>query len=143
MFNKQFERRKMKVGIVGSRMWTDRRKIFDFVGLCKKEFGEDLEIVSGGCADGADRYAKEAALKLGVKYVEFPPRHKPWNAYCPEPAYLYNQPYHVRYFFARNKQIADYSDKIVAFIPSGHESKGTNNTLMWAEKAGKPFVVIN
>ena len=133
----------MKVGIVGSRRWTDRRKIFDFVGLCKNEFGEDLEIVSGGCPDGADRYAKEAALKLGVKYVEFPPLHKPWNAYCPEAAYLYNQPYHVRYFFMRNKQIAERADKIVAFIPSNHTSNGTNNTLDWAKKLGKPSIIIN
>ena len=133
----------MRVGIVGSRTWTDRRKIVDFVGLCKNEFGDELEIVSGGCADGADRYAKEAALALGVKYVEFPPLFQSWNAYCPEPAYLYNRQYHVKYFFMRNKQIAEYSDKVVAFIPSGHVSNGTNNTLMWAEKAGKPYVIIN
>ena len=64
MYNKFFERHKMKIGIVGSRIWTDKRKIMDFIGLCKNEFGEDLEIVSGGCADGADRYAKECALKF-------------------------------------------------------------------------------
>jgi len=133
----------MRVGIVGSRRWTDRRKIFDFIGLCKKEFGDTLEIVSGGCKDGADRYAKEGALKLGVKYVEFPPLHEPWNVHCPEPAYLYGQQYHVRFYFARNKQIAQYSDKVVAFIPTGLVSKGTNNTLDWAKKLGKPHVIIN
>ena len=133
----------MRVGIVGSRQWTDRRKIFDLVGLCKMQFGDELEIVSGGCADGADRYAKEAALKLGVKYAEFPPVHKPWNAYCPEPAFLYNQPYHVRYFFMRNRQIAEYSDRVFAFIPKGHVSNGTNNTLDWAKKLGKQSIVIN
>ena len=133
----------MRVGIVGSRIWTDRRKIFDFIGLCKNEFGDDLEIVSGGCPDGADRYAKECALALGVKYVEFPPLHRQWNAYCPEPAYLYNQIYHVRYFFMRNKQIVEYSDKIIAFIPPKHISNGTNSTLMWAKKLNKPSIIIN
>jgi len=143
-FKSKFRRSKrMKIGIVGSRIWTDKKKIRDFIGLCMEEFGADLEIVSGGCKDGADRYAKECALSLGVKYVEFPPLHHPHNCYCPEPPYMYNQQYHVRYFFMRNKQIVEYSDKIVAFIPKGHVSNGTNNTLMWADKLKKPSVIIN
>lgn len=133
----------MKIGIVGSRIWTNKRKIREFIGLCKEEFGKELEIVSGGCRNGADRYAKECALELGVKYVEFPPIHEQYNMYCPEQPYLYNKPYHVRNFFMRNKQIAMYSDKVVAFIPKGHVSNGTNNTLMWADKLGKPSVIIN
>jgi predicted Rossmann-fold nucleotide-binding protein len=115
----------------------------DFVGLCKQKFNDDLEIVSGGCADGADRYAKECALSLGVKYVEFPPYFRQWNAYCPKPAYLYGKQYHVKYFFMRNKEIVEYADKVIAFIPMGHISNGTNNTLMWAKKLDKPSTVIN
>lgn len=124
-------------------MWTDKQKIRDFIGRCKMEFRDNLEIVSGGAVDGADRYAKECALELGVRYIEFPPIHKPWNPYCPEPKYLYGKEYNVRNFFARNVQIVEYADRIAAFIPDGEEAKGTMHTVRTAEKLGKPHVIIS
>ena len=142
--NKHFRKEAiMRVGITGSREYTDRRKIFDFVGLCKNKFKDEVEIVSGGCPDGADRYAKEAALELGVKYVEFPPYHARWNAYCNEPEYLFGRPYDIKYFHIRNQKIVEYSDKIAAFIPPNHESRGTNSTLRFAKKFDKPYIIIN
>ena len=43
----------MKVAIVGSRKYTNKRKIQEFVFKLKKRWGEDLEVVSGGQRDGA------------------------------------------------------------------------------------------
>ena len=37
-----------RVGIVGSREYTKRRKIKEFVYKLKEQFGEKVEIVSGG-----------------------------------------------------------------------------------------------
>ena len=49
----------MKIAIVGSRRYENKKKIKDFIFKLKKEYGEDTIIVSGGCKDGADRYAKK------------------------------------------------------------------------------------
>ena len=133
----------MRVGIVGSRIYTNKKKIKDMIFMLKEKYGDELEIVSGGCEQGADLYAKKLALELNIKYVEFPPLHHRPSVYCPEPDYLYNKTYHVRYFFMRNKQIAEYSDRIIAFIPKNHKSNGTENTLKHAKALGKPHIIIN
>ena len=36
-----------RVGIVGARKYTNRRKIKEFVYKLKQQFGEDVEIISG------------------------------------------------------------------------------------------------
>ena len=59
------------------------------------------------------------------------------------PATQYNKPYYVSNFFKRNKQIAEYSNIIVAFIPDGVESRGTMDTVGHAEKLKKLVKIIN
>ena len=58
----------MKVAIVGSRRYENKRKIKEFIFKLKNEYGEKTIIVSGGCKDGADKYAKKYALELGLQY---------------------------------------------------------------------------
>ena len=115
----------LRVGIVGSRKYENRKKIKDFIFKLKNEKGTDTIIVSGGCRTGADRYAKKYALELGLQYQEFPPFHENWNIYCPKNKSDYGKPYNIRNFHARNKIIAGTSDFIVAFIPEGVDSDGT------------------
>ena len=119
----------MKIGIVGSRRYENKKKIKDFIFKLKNEYGTDTIIVSGGCKTGADKYAKKYALELGLQYEEYPPFHEVHNLYCPLPESRYRKPYSVKYFFARNKIIAGTSDYIVGFIPEGIEAKGTINTI--------------
>ena len=133
----------MKIGIVGSRRYENKKKIKDFIFKLKQEHGDDTTIVSGGCKNGADRYAKKYALELGLQYEEYPPIHFSYNLYCPLGEHNYNKPYNVSNYFKRNKQIAIYSDTIVGFIPEGHTSKGTNSTLKYAEKFGKKTIIIH
>ena len=133
----------MKVAIVGSRRYENKKKIKDFVFKLKQQYGEKTIIVSGGCKDGADRYAKKYALELGLQYQEFPPFHETWNIYCPKDKRDYGKPYNVKNFFARNKIIAAYSDYVVAFIPRGVDSKGSMSTINYAKKFGKKHLVIN
>ena len=133
----------MKVGIVGSRKYTNKNKIKDFIYELKEVFGDEVEIVSGGCKFGADKYAKKFALEFDMKYVEFPPVHYSWNMHCKLPATKYNKPYYVTNYFKRNKQIAEYSDIIVAFIQKGVESRGTMNTIHHAEKQKKLIQILN
>ena len=133
----------MKIAIVGSRRYENKKKIKDFIFKLKKEYGEDTIIVSGGCKDGADRYAKKYALELGLQYEEYPPDHFSYNLYCPLPESRYGKPFSVKNFHVRNKIIAGTSDYIVAFIPDGIESKGTMSTISYAKKFDKKVIIID
>ena len=133
----------MKVAIVGSRRYENKRKIKDFIFKLKNEYGNKTIIVSGGCKQGADRYAKKYALELGLQYEEYPPFHEVHNLYCTMPSSRYGKPYSVKNFFARNKIIAGTSDMVVGFIPESHVSNGTNSTLKYAEKFGKKTIIIH
>ena len=133
----------MKVAIIGSRRYENKKRIKDFIFKIKQEKGVGTIIVSGGCKDGADRYAKKYALELGLQYEEYPPFHEVHNMYCTLPSSRYGKPYSVKNFFARNKIIAGTSDFIVGFIPEGVEANGTMNTLQYAEKFDKKTIIIS
>ena len=134
---------KIKIGIVGSRNYTDKKKVKDLLFEIKEKYGNEVEIVSGGQKEGADGYAKKFALEFYMKYVEFPPTHYYWIMHCKLPATKYNKPYNVTNYFKRNKQIAEYSDIIVAFIPKGVNSRGTMNTIHHAEKLKKMIKILD
>ena len=133
----------MKVAIIGSRRYENKKKIKDFVFKLKNEYGDKTIVVSGGCKQGADRYAKKYALELGLQYEEYPPFHEVHNLYCTLPESRYDKPFSMRNFFVRNKIIASVSDFIVAFVPNGVEAKGTTNTLEYAKKLDKKRIIIN
>ena len=124
----------MKVAIIGSRRYENKKKIKDFIFKLKQQYGNDTIIVSGWCKQGADKYAKKYALELGLMYEEYPPFHEVHNLYCSLPQSRYDQPFSMRNFFARNKIIAGTSDFIVGFIPEGVEAKGTMNVFEYAKK---------
>ena len=75
------ENSRMRIGIVGSRRYNNRNKIKDFIFKLKETYGTDVIIVSGGCKDGADKYAKKYALELNLQYEEYPPFHEQYNLY--------------------------------------------------------------
>ena len=134
---------KIKIGIVGSRGYTNKQKVKDLVFEIKEKYGDEVEIVSGGQQEGADGFAKKFALEFDIDYVEFPPAHYRWNMHCKLPASQYDRPYYVTNYFKRNKLIAEYSDIIVAFIPKGVVSKGTMNTIHHAEKQKKLIKILD
>ena len=133
----------MKVAIVGSRRYENKKKIKDFIFQLREGYGTGTIIVSGGCKQGADRYAKKYALELGLQYEEYPPFHEVHNLYCVLPESRYNKDFSMRNFFVRNKIIASTSDFIVAFISEGVEAKGTVNTLEYAKKLNKKRIIIS
>ena len=132
----------MRVAIVGSRKYTNKRRIQEFIFKLKEKFGETLEIVSGGQKQGADGYAKKYALEFDINYSEYPPAHYPYNQHCVNESFNYGKNYAVWNYHKRNKQIAEYSDVVAAFIPDGHISNGKNNTLENAKNLDKKIVII-
>ena len=53
----------MKIAIIGSRTYTNKSKMKNFMFRLKMEH-TDVEVVSGGAKDGADKYAKKFALEF-------------------------------------------------------------------------------
>lgn len=120
----------MNIGIVGSRRRTDRQSVIDLVN----SLPEDSVVISGGCR-GVDTWAKEAALNRGLQYKEFSPQWpKPYN---PNMSYFEQ----CEVFYARNRQIAEASDTIYAFVSSDRKG-GTENTIKHAEELGKQVVIL-
>ena len=122
---------------------NNKQKVKDLIFEIKQKYGDEVEIVSGGQKLGADGYAKKFALEFDLDYVEFPPAHYSHNIHCKLSAKHYNKPYYVSNFFKRNKQIAEYSNILVAFVQEGIESRGTMNTVSHAEKLKKMVKIIN
>ena len=132
----------MKVAIVGSRQYTNKRKIQEFVFKLKQKYGELLEIVSGGQKEGADGYAKNYALEFHINYSEFPPAHYSHNIHCVMPRYRYGKAFYKNNYHKRNEQIAEYCDVMVAFMPKSLKSKGTESALNEAKNKQKKYVII-
>ncbi len=132
-----------KIAIIGSRTYTNTRKIKDFVFNLKEKLGDNLEIVSGGAKQGADKYAKKFSLEFGIKYSEFPAYHEPHNQHCVLGAFRYNKQYNVGNYHRRNKDIVDYSDSVVAFVVDNQVTNGTLSALRYAEKINKKSIIIS
>ena len=132
----------MKVAIVGSRRYENKKKIKDFVFKLKNQYGEKTIIVSGGCKTGADKYAKKYALELGCNYLECNPAHTPKNLYSYMREDWYGKKYSIRNFHVRNKILVGLIDRIIAFVPEGVSSNGTISTINYANKFSKKCIVI-
>jgi len=133
----------MKVAIIGSRDYENKRRIQEFIFKLKKKYSNELEIVSGGQRDGTDGFAKKYALEFDIKYSEFPPAHYTFNQHCVLESYKYGRPYAVWHYHDRNKHLIEYSDVVVAFVPKGELSNGTESALKEALKKEKKYVIIN
>ena len=132
----------MKIGIVGSRQYENKRKIKETIFQLKNKFGDDLVIFSGGCLDGADKYAKKYALELGCNYVEVNPSHTPKNLYSYMRENWYGKKYSPKNFYVRNKIFAKSVDRLIAFVENGDNAKGTANTVNYAVEFNKKVIVI-
>ena len=118
----------MNVGIVGSRRWKSRSAVESLV----KTLPADTTVVSGGVR-GVDSWAAEFARKRGLKVVEFLP-DLPSNG---SPRWEYTKAYH-----ARNRQIAEHSEVVYAFVAPDRKG-GTENTIKYAKELGVPVNIIN
>jgi len=133
----------VNIGVVGSRIYNNKEKVKLVIELCIQKYGkENVRIISGG-ALGADSLGKEVALEKGLKYREYNPAHTKWNEYSGKPKEWYSKEYCVGNYFERNTFIAEDSHFLFAFIPEGHQSNGTQDTIGKTKKMGKPYQIIN
>ena len=132
----------MRICIVGSRYWSDKRKIKDTILELKNRFKENLIIISGGSLYGADPIIKKYALEMDCNYKEFNPSHTQPNLYSVMAESFFGKKYSPKNFFVRNKIMVGYSDYIITFIPKNKSSKGTINLIKCAKKMSKKIVII-
>lgn len=133
----------IRIGIVGSRQYTNKERVSHIIDMAIKEFGhENLTIVSGG-ARGADTLGKNVALEKQLTYEEYNPAHENHNEYSVLPERFFNKPYNPGNYFERNSLIAESVDYLIAFVPEGVKSNGTMDTVRKVKKLGKPVRIIN
>lgn len=121
----------MKIAVVGSRKYTDYEKFKKelqkiWVGLPQ---GSCITMISGG-AKGVDQMAQQYAREAGFDFVLF----KPYHLIDP------NVEYSPKYFFTRNKQIADNADLVVAFWDG--ESSGTRHIVEYCQRNRKRCIQV-
>lgn len=110
----------MYVGIVGSRRRTSISDCTLILNEIQKlmSSGEKIVLVSGGCKKGADLFAEEFAKQLGLEIIIF----KPDLTNC------YERYEFTKSYYARNKQIAEKSDILIACVSEDRKG-GTENTI--------------
>jgi len=126
----------MNIGIVGSRRWKNREAIENLVNT----LAADTTVVSGG-ARGVDTWAAEAARKRGLKVVEFLPEVPLCRTSWQQPNGSTKWEY-TKAYYARNRQIAEYSHIVYAFVAPDRKG-GTENTIKHAKEIGTPVNIIN
>jgi len=115
------------IGIIGSR----RRDSKEDLEECRKSFLSIYEkgdsLVSGGCSCGGDKFcevfAREYNIPIKIHYAD-------WNKYGKSAG------------FKRNTYIAEDADVIIALLPDGEKSYGTEDTIRKAEKMDKKIILV-
>jgi len=88
-------------------------------------------IVSGGCASGADNFAKIICTELDREIVEFLPDLSSCSSYQEA----------TKAYYTRNKQIAENADTVYALV-SEDRTGGTENTIKHAVTLKKKVVIL-
>ena len=130
----------MKVAIIGSISYTNKRKIKDFIFKLKEKIGSDLEIVSGGGKYVVEKNVRDICIEFGISYSEIPPFHYKWNQDCIYPQNRYDKNYNVKYFFVQNKLIVEYVD-LVIFFTEDEEITKINDLKRLVEKQNKSLII--
>jgi len=109
----------MFLGVVGSRRRNSdadksliREKIKSF--LCSGS----VVLVSGGCKKGADRFAEELAVELGLEIIVF----------LPDLTNCKQRWQFTKEYFKRDKLIAEKSDVLIACVAPDRKG-GTEKTI--------------
>lgn len=107
----------MKVIIAGSRNFSNYGILKTYCNRVLSNVKEEIEIVSG-TAKGADMLGEQYAIEMGYKLTRFP---ADWNLFGKAAGAI------------RNKQMADYSDALIAFWDG--RSRGTLDMIYKAKQA--------
>jgi len=108
----------MRIGIVGNKNYQNKRAIKNLLFELKKKYGKELSIISTGNKVGAEKLAKDCALDLDIRYIEYPLMSEKYNMFCQQngkPAFLYNKKYSPKYKFYQVSDIIKNTDFLVIY----------------------------
>jgi hypothetical protein len=107
--------------------------VLNLVELLLGRYGTDLVIVSGGCPQGADAFAEEAARLMQVKTDITPVDKKgitsKWDF--------------TKRAFARNRVVAERSRNGLFCLVAEDRTGGTENTILHALELKIPVFLVN
>lgn len=110
----------MRVAVIGSRTWTDLKKIYDTLDDLK-----DIKTIISGGARSADQISEEYAKDRNLRTMIFFPDYDRYGKIAP---------------LIRNREIVKNADMVIAFHDG--KSRGTLYTIDYAKKLGIPCRVI-
>lgn len=132
-----------RVGIIGENTYENKLKIREILYSLKQKYGTDVEVVSRGTQQGAEKYIKKYALDLGLQYKEFNPAHTVHNLYSALNEGFYGKPYQPFNFILRDKMFAGYVDVCFCLMESNSTGKTLKTCISFLDKNNKKYVVIN
>ena len=133
----------MKIGLIGSTRYENKRKIRETVFKLLEKFNDDLVIVSCGEKIGAERYIKKYALEMGCNYKEFNPSHTVRNLYSAMHENFYGKAYKAANFFHRNKLITSHISALIVFMEDTRNCSGIVDIIKNTKKLNKKVIIIN
>jgi len=107
------------IGIVGSRRRNSVEDYRDIEAACLLIYEDGDWICSGGCPEGADRFAERIAKQHGIPILIFFPN---WKKYGKAAGFI------------RNTFIADKSDYLIACVAKDRKG-GTEDTIKKFQKS--------
>lgn len=127
----------LKVGVVGSRRRNapaDKEKIRKALKQLIDKPDVRVHLVSGGCPEGADRFAEELAeeFKIGISI------HYPDKESLPDNPQYYDL---VKMYYSRNTLIAGECHILIS-LPASDRKGGTEDTIRKTDVLKKPVVCL-
>jgi hypothetical protein len=133
---------KIKLAVIGDATYENKRKIKTFLFETKKKYGTQIQIVSGGSRDGADKYVRKFCIELGLDYVEFNPAYTNKNLYSALGEEYYGKEFHGSHNPHRANLMANYADKAVVFKTADNDKYYVEPFIKRIKKLKKPIVLI-
>lgn len=127
----------MKVGVVGSRRRNtprDKEILRRVLINIKENTPREVILVSGGCPEGADKFAEELAEEMHLQIIV----HKPDKSMLPENPKRWH---FAQMNYARNTLIAEDSDMLLALVAEDRKG-GTEDTIKKARKRCVPVHIL-
>lgn len=120
----------IKLGIVGTRTYTDYNKFLEVVHAILDRYGIVPSVIVSGGADGVDTLAEDYAKEFEIAPQVFEAKWIDENGLFDRGAGM-----------KRNAFIIEYADFVIAIWDG--KSKGTKNSITRAKNLNKPLVIYN
>ena len=74
-----------RVAVIGNTNWQNKRKVQETLRNLKQRFGDDVVVLGGGGAEGANSMVRKFALEFGMQYEEYNPSFSGYNVHSAMP----------------------------------------------------------